>query len=168
MATSGYTLPGCMVVHKPVCIRECLAIPGILSNFNSAKIIAMSPKNQPVKITAAFKDYEKLNAGIKRLEEDVTRIRKTRDALLGSAGSEITDLVAQEIVDYDEQVIQTETRINEYEFELEKAVTYLESVFNKISIDKTIRAESAGTKGFLIYRNDKNKFSREREPKSLL
>jgi|GEM_PF-5522342 len=128
----------------------------------------MPPKPQPTKITASFKEYEKLKTDIKRMEDDVTRIRKTRDELLKSAGNEITDLAAQEIVDYDEQIIQTESQINKHEFELEKAVNYLESVFNKIGIDKTIRVESADKKGFLIYRNDKNKFSREKEAKSIL
>ncbi|MCD2424473.1 hypothetical protein LQ567_16960 [Niabella pedocola] len=36
--------------------------------------------------------------------------------------------MAQEIVDYDEQIIRKETTINQDEFEMEKSVTLLESV----------------------------------------
>lgn len=126
----------------------------------------MSSKHPITRITASFKDHEKLKTEISQMEDEVTQIRKTRDELLETAGAEITDVVAQEIIDYDEQIVRIENRINKYEFELEKAVTYLESVFNKIGVDKTIRVVSSDKETFNIYRNDKNKFSTEKELKS--
>lgn len=128
----------------------------------------MPAKSQTTRITAAFLDYEKLKADIKQMENDVAQIRANRDQLLQPADHEMTDLIAQEIVDYDEQIIRKESDISLYEFEMEKATTYLESVFSKIGVDKTIHVVSLSKEDFNIYRNDKNQFSREKEPKSIL
>ncbi len=102
------------------------------------------------------------------MEDEVTQIRTVRDELLKTAAREITDLAAQEIVDHDEQIYKLENEISRYEFEMEKVTTYLESVFNKIGIDKAIRIVSISNENVVIYRNDKNKFSTEKEPKSIL
>ncbi|MCD2424481.1 hypothetical protein LQ567_17000 [Niabella pedocola] len=128
----------------------------------------MPAKTQPTRITAAFLNYEKLKADIKQMEAAVAQLRADRDQLLQPADRALTDLVAQEIVDYDEQIIRKETAINQYEFEMEKSVTFLESVFARIGVDKAIQVVSLNKEGFHIYRNDKNLFSREKEPKSIL
>ncbi|WP_300601894.1 hypothetical protein [Niabella sp.] len=128
----------------------------------------MSSKTQTTRIATAFLSYEKLMSDIARMEDEVAQLRKTRDELLQPGTHEMTDLVVQEIVDYDEQVIRKESDISLYEFEMEKAITYLESVFIKIGVDKTIRVVSIDNEDFTIYRNDKNKFSREKEAKPLL
>ncbi|MCF3110659.1 hypothetical protein LL912_17885 [Niabella sp. CC-SYL272] len=128
----------------------------------------MPEKNQTTRITAAFLDYEKFKADITRMENEVAQLRANRDRLLQPAASELTDLVAQKIVDYDEQIIREESAINQYEFEMEKVVTFLESVFARIGVDKAIRVVSLGHEAFHIYRNDKNLFSREKELKAFL
>ncbi len=128
----------------------------------------MPAKTQTTRIATAFLNYEKLKADIKQMEADVAQLRADRDQLLQPADRALTDLVAQEIVDYDEQIIRKETAINQYEFEMEKSVTFLESVFARIGVDKAIQVVSLNKEDFHIYRNDKNLFSREKEPKSLL
>lgn len=128
----------------------------------------MPSKTAATRIAAAFSDYESFRSDITKMEDEVTQIRKIRDELLKTAAGEITDLAAQEIVDHDEQIYKLENDISKYEFEMEKVTTYLESVFNKIGIDKSIRVVSSGKEEFVIYRNDKNKFSTEKEPKPIL
>lgn len=128
----------------------------------------MPAKTQTTRIATAFLEYEKLKADIRQMEDDVARLRANRDQLLQPASHELTDLVAQDIVDYDEQIIQSETAINQYEFQMEKAVNFLESVFSRIGVDKAIRVVSLNKEDFHIYRNDKNLFAREKEGKTLL
>ncbi|MBZ4192590.1 hypothetical protein [Niabella beijingensis] len=128
----------------------------------------MPSKTATTRIAAAFRDYESFKSDIKEMEDEVTQIRTVRDELLKTAAREITDLAAQEIVDHDEQIYKLENEISRYEFEMEKVTTYLESVFNKIGIDKAIRIVSISNENVVIYRNDKNKFSTEKEPKSIL